>query len=78
MKCNLNDYVTDCFQKAAHERYNQFALPTLNRKKIWPITNEEPLLSSPFRKLLRMPNKNRKKPNGKTRKDEKNKRIGSQ
>ncbi|XP_056169688.1 uncharacterized protein LOC130138739 [Syzygium oleosum] len=75
MKWNLNDYVADCFKKAMYERRYQFALPTLNGKKMWPETSEEPLLPPPFRKLSGRPKKDRTRPNGEKKKDEKRKGI---
>ncbi|KAL3725982.1 hypothetical protein ACJRO7_030946 [Eucalyptus globulus] len=75
MKCNLNDFVADCFKKTVYEGCYQFALPTLNGKKMWPATSEEPLLPPPFRKLPGRPKKDRKRSNGEKKKDEKSKRV---
>ena len=75
MKCNVNDYVADCFKKVAYKRCYQFALPTLNGRKMCPETSEEPLLPPPFRKLPGRPKKDKKRPNGEKKKDEKSKRI---
>ncbi|XP_048138911.1 uncharacterized protein LOC115751334 [Rhodamnia argentea] len=75
MKGNLNDFVADYFKKAAYERCYQFALPTLNGRKMWPETSEDPLLPPPFRKLPGWPKKDRKRSDGEKRKDEKSKRI---
>ncbi|XP_056175387.1 uncharacterized protein LOC115675634 isoform X3 [Syzygium oleosum] len=75
IKCNVNDYVAESFKKDAYKRCYQFALPTLNGRKMWPKTSEEPLLPPPFRKLPGRPKKDRKRPNGETKKDEKSKRI---
>lgn len=40
MKCNINNYVADCFKKETHKRCYQFALRALNGKKMWPVINE--------------------------------------
>ncbi|XP_030551687.2 uncharacterized protein LOC115756139 [Rhodamnia argentea] len=52
MKYEVNHYVDDYFKKDAYERCYQLPLPTLNGKKIWPMSIDEPILPPPFRKLL--------------------------
>lgn len=61
MKYEINWYVDDCFKKDAYERCYQFPLPTLNGKKMWPLSTEEPILPPPFRKLPGRPKKQRNK-----------------